>query len=311
MKCGNCATEINPTLVYCQSCGAPVETDFAAIQAAENERIEEAKRIEATLARLSQGALDARIPEEAGRSDDLARIGAEINRMAAAQEASTDALRQVSADIAHDLKTPLQRMTALLHEMQSALPPESPAAALAARALSEAEGAAGVFEGLLQIAQIEGGGGAAAMAPLDLSALAAGIAELYAPAAEDSGHPLTLDLAPALPPVTGNRSLLGQALSNLLENALRHTPEGTAVFLRTGREGPSVFLEVADRGPGIPAAERDKVLRRLYRLEHSRSTPGSGLGLALVAATARLHGAELTLGDGAPGLTVRMRFPLA
>ena len=267
------------------------------------------ERIESALARLSEGALDTRIAAESGRADDLARIGARINRMAEAQEAATEALKQVSADIAHDLKTPLQRMTVLLHDLRDGLADGSREAGLADRALSEAEGAVAVFQGLLRIAQIEGGGARRAFGPVELNALAAGMAELYGPAAEDSGHPLTLELSPAPVTVAGDRDLLGQALANLIENALRHTPEGTAITLRTGIEDGRPMLEVADRGAGIPEGEREKVLRRLYRLERSRTTPGHGLGLSLVAATARLHGAGLALLDNAPGLRVRIAFP--
>ena len=267
------------------------------------------ERIESALARLSEGALDTRIAAESGRADDLARIGARINRMAEAQEAATEALKQVSADIAHDLKTPLQRMTVLLHELRDGLADGSREAGLADRALSEAEGAVAVFQGLLRIAQIEGGGARRAFGPVDLNALVAGMAEIYGPDAEDSAHPLTLELSPAPVVVAGDRDLLGQVLANLVENALRHTPRGTAVALRTRTEAGRAVLEVADRGPGVPEDEREKVLRRLYRLERSRTTPGHGLGLSLVAATARLHGADLALLDNAPGLTIRIVFP--
>ena len=266
-------------------------------------------RIEATLARLGEGALDARIPEEPGRQDDLARIGARINRMAAAQEAATSALRQVSADIAHDLKTPLQRMSALLQDLRARLEEGGAEAVLADRAIAEADGAVAVFQALLQIAQIEGGGARPELVPVDLVALVRGLAELYAPSAEDSGRSLTLDLPEGPVEVRGNRTLLGQAVSNLIENALRHTPEGTAIVLRLARDETGVLLEIADTGPGIPAEERDKVLRRLYRLERSRTTPGHGLGLALVAAVAGYHGAELSLADNAPGLRATIRFP--
>lgn len=293
------ALSLGPTLLVSLGLGA-------ALAARARARVE---RIERALGRLSEGALDTRIPAEPGRADDLARIGAGINRMAEAQEAATGALRQVSADIAHDLKTPLQRMTVLLNDLGDALPAGSREAGLAARALAEAEGAAAVFEGLLRIAQIEGGGARLPFAPVDLNALAAAMAELYGPDAEEAGRELALDLAPGELPVPGERSLIGQALANLIENALRHTPEGTAIRLATLREDGRAVIEVADRGPGIPEAERDKVLRRLYRLERSRTTPGHGLGLALVAATARLHGADLALSDNAPGLKVRLVFP--
>lgn len=265
-------------------------------------------QIEATLARLSEGALDARIPAEPGREDDLARIGAEINRMAAAQEAATEALRQVSADIAHDLKTPLQRMAVILHDLRDTLPDDGAEAALVDRAIAEADGAVAVFHALLQIAQIEGGGARAQFAPVDLARVAAEMAELYAPSAEESRRRIGLHLPGDAVTVPGNRGLIGQALANLIENALRHTPDGTDIEISVRRTDGRAELEVADRGPGIPAGERDKVLRRLYRLEQSRTTPGHGLGLALVAATAAAHGAELILGDNAPGLSVRLRF---
>ena len=279
----------------------------AMIAARARRRVE---RIEATLARLSEGALDARIPTEPGREDDLARIGAQINRMAAAQEASTEALRQVSADIAHDLKTPLQRMTVILHDLRDSLPDDGAEAALADRAIAEAEGAVGVFQSLLQIAEIEGGGAGARFEPVDLARVAAEIADLYIPAAEDSRHRIGLQLPGAPVMISGNRGLVGQALANLIENALRHTPDGTDIDISVRRTDGRAELEVADRGPGIPEDERGNVLRRLYRLERSRSTPGNGLGLALVAATAAAHGAKLTLGDNAPGLSVRLRFPV-
>lgn len=278
----------------------------AMIAARARRRVE---RIEATLARLSDGALDARIPTEPGREDDLARIGAGINRMAAAQEASTEALRQVSADIAHDLRTPLQRMTVILHDLRDSLPDAGAEAALADRAIAEAEGAVGVFQSLLQIAQIEGGGAGARFEPVDLTRVAAGMADLYGPSAETGRHRIGLHLPGAPVIVSGNRGLIGQALANLIENALRHTPDGTDIDISVRHIDGKLELEIADRGPGIPAGERGNVLRRLYRLERSRTTPGHGLGLALVAATAAAHGAELILGDNAPGLSVRLRFP--
>lgn len=277
----------------------------AVIAARARARVE---RIEAALTRLGEGVLDVRIPEEPDRHDDLARIGARINRMAAAQEAATSALRQVSADIAHDLKTPLQRMSVLLADLRARLDETGAEAALADQAIAEAENAVAVFQGLLQIAQIEGGGSKAEMAPVDLVQLARGMEELYAPAAEDAGRSMKLDLPAGAVTVPGNRTLLGQALSNLIENALRHTPEGSPITVRVSATADAALLEVADSGPGIPEAERGKVLRRLYRLERSRTTPGHGLGLSLVAAIAGYHGADLTLADNAPGLKVTLHF---
>lgn len=269
------------------------------------------RRIEAALGRLTQGDLTARVGPAAGtRDDDLARIGAGLDRMAEAQEASVAALRQVSADIAHDLKTPVQRIGVLLNDLRDRLPEGGPEAAIAERAQAEAERAVAVFRSLLQIAQIEGGSPKSRFAPVDLAALARRFAEFYEPAAEDSGHllaPVTLPAGEDFT-VTGDKDLLGQVIANLIENALRHTPAGTSVAITLSREGDAVVLAVADSGPGIPADERERVLRRLYRLERSRTTPGNGLGLALVAAIADLHGAALNLGDNAPGLRVSLRF---
>ncbi|MDT8856011.1 HAMP domain-containing sensor histidine kinase [Paracoccaceae bacterium Fryx2] len=269
-------------------------------------------RIEAALDALTAGDLAARVGGSADRADDLDRIGTRIDRMAAAQEASVSALRQVSADIAHDLKTPVQRIALLLGQLRDGLDPGSAAALLATRAEAEADRAVAVFQSLLTIAQIEGGSPRARFAPVDLGALLATFAEIYAPAAEDSGHLLHLCPLPDRPlPVPGDRSLLGQIIANLIENALRHTPPGTRITLALGQDGGRATLSVCDNGPGIPAEERDQVLRRLYRLERSRTTPGHGLGLSLVAAISALHRADLTLSDAAPGLCVRVAFPAA
>ena len=269
------------------------------------------RRIEATLTRLAAGDLTARVAET-GRQDDLARIGAGLDRMAAAQEAATAALRQVSADIAHDLKTPVQRISVLLADLRDRLPEDATEAAIADRAVAEAERAAGVFQALLQIAQIEGGAPRQRFGPVDLAAVARIFAEIYEPAAEDSGHVLALTGGEGPVPVWGDKGLLGQVIANLIENALRHTPPGSRIALAlTPLPGGGAELAVSDTGPGIPADERDKVLRRLYRLERSRTTPGNGLGLSLVAAIADLHGARLVMEDAAPGLRVLLRFPPA
>lgn len=266
-------------------------------------------RIGTTLDQIAGGDLGARVGPSRG-SDDLGLIGARVDRMAEKQQAATEALRQVTTDIAHDLRTPLQRIGVTLDELERALP-DGPERNLAVRAGHEAERAVAVFGALLQIAQIEGGQGRREMGPVDLVATARQIAELYEPAAEDRGDRLTLDLPNAVVDVPGDADLIGQALANLVENALRHAPEGGEINVRVVKEGESAVLSVADNGPGIPENERDKVLRRLYRLERSRTTSGNGLGLALVAAIADRHGAQLELGDNAPGLLVTLRFPKA
>ncbi len=267
------------------------------------------ERITETLESLTSGDLAARVAALPGDDDDLALIGTRIDRMAERQEASTEALRQVSADIAHDLKTPIQRLAVLLDQLGNSPALGTADAALALRARTEADGIAATFQSLLQIAQIEGGSPRARFTPVNLVEVARTFAEIYEPSAEDSGHGLTSTLPESPVMVMGDSALLGQAVANLLENALRHTPDGTSIDLRVGIEAGRALIEVSDSGPGIPVEERDKVLRRLYRLERSRTTPGSGLGLSLVAVIAELHDADLTLGDNAPGLIVRLDFP--
>ena len=264
--------------------------------------------IERTLSALTSGDLGARVPETTQDKGDITRIGQSVNRMAEAQQHSTEALRQVSADIAHDLKTPIQRVAVQLARLQEmpGLPAE--AQALADQALAETRGITSTFQALLQIAQLEGGTPKSRFEPVDLCEITATFAEIYEPAAEEQNRTLTLSLPEVPVLVPGDRTLIGQMLANLLENALRHTPGGTGIGVSLHQDGAAATLSVRDHGPGIPEAEHQNVLRRLYRLEQSRTTPGSGLGLSLVAAIAELHGATLRLSDANPGLQVEVAF---
>ena len=264
-------------------------------------------RVARTLGRLTSGDLAARVTPTPGWSDDLYRVGVGIDRMAAAQETARAQLRQVSSDVAHDLKTPIQRISVRLEDLaRQPLPPEAEALVDAAQA--DVAGVVSVFHSLLQIAQIEAGTPRSGFRPVDLAGLVQTFAELYEPAATESGHRLeVVEAAPAT--VQGDPDLLGQILANLIENALRHTPAGTRIALSVTTDDGSPTLRVTDDGPGVPEAERGKVLRRLYRLDRSRSTPGSGLGLNLVSVIAELHDARLELGDATPGLRVTLRFP--
>ncbi|MCB1369225.1 MAG: HAMP domain-containing histidine kinase [Rhodobacteraceae bacterium] len=273
------------------------------------------RRIEAvgqTLEKLTAGDLSARVSKTAGRKDDLSSIAEQVDRMAAAQQSSVNALRQVSADIAHDLKTPIQRVAVLLNRAQELPDLPEKLGAILDEAGQETAGIVATFQALLQIAQIEGGSPRSRFRPVDLRALAATFAEVYEPAVEESGHSLAYTCPhPGIMEVLGDKALLGQVLANLIENALRHTPKGSIIELSLRRVGPDVVLGVSDNGPGIPENERDKVLQRLYRLEQSRTTPGNGLGLSLVAVIAELHDARLALGDNDPGLVVKLAFPAA
>lgn len=260
--------------------------------------------IEATLAALTEGDLTARITETRKHEDDLKRIAVRVNKMAAAQEASVEALRQVSADIAHDLKGPLQRVSVMLHDLRDKMDDDDPRVAIVENAEDEAERAVAVFRSLLHIAQIEAGGPKTYFAAVDLAALTRKIGDLYHPTAEETGHSLSIDISTEAS-IQGDEALLGQMIANLLDNVLRHTPAGTAMRLIL-KQGPQLIVE--DNGPGVPAQDRDLVLKRLYRLERSRTTPGNGLGLSLVSAVAELHNATVVLEDATPGLRVAIKF---
>jgi signal transduction histidine kinase len=220
-----------------------------------------------------------------------------------------DGVRLVSNAIAHDLRTPLARLRGRL---ESALrEADSPARfrAAAEAALQELDQVVRLFDALLRIAEIEAGHRRAAFAPVDLAALAADIAELYQPLAEQRGLTLETALAPAA--CAGDRMLLAQVVANLLDNAIKYTPAGGRILIETRRLGSEAEVAVADDGPGIPPEEREKVTRRFYRLEASRTSPGSGLGLSLVVSVAKLHGGRLDLADNAPGLRARLLLPEA
>ncbi|MHA6265129.1 sensor histidine kinase [Arenibacterium sp. CAU 1754] len=264
--------------------------------------------IENTLEDLTTGNLSARTHPLPGWPDDLSSIADKVDRMASAQENSVAALRQVSADIAHDLKTPIQRVSVHLDELGQSETLSDEDRELAQQASQEIDGVVSIFQSLLQIAQIESGSPKTRFAPVDLCDLAKTFGEIYEPAAQEVGRSLSVDTPDAPVMVTGDRDLLGQVLANLIENALRHTQPGTAITVRAGTEYGRPCLSVADTGPGIPEVERENVLQRLYRLERSRTTPGSGLGLSLVSVIAALHGASVELSDNAPGLVVALRF---
>ncbi|MBL4768176.1 MAG: HAMP domain-containing histidine kinase [Rhodobacteraceae bacterium] len=264
--------------------------------------------IESTLALLTSGELGARVDTGNSRQNDLSRIGAQVNRMADAQEKSMSALQQISADIAHDLKSPIQRVSVLLSDLSKTddLPQE--AVDLAERASDETQGIVRVFQSLLQIAQVEGGSPRAGFALVDLGELAATFVDIYQPAAEEQGRQLVLHIPDTPANISGDKTLLGQLLANLIENALRHTPVGTNITVCVAKDADKIHMSVADNGAGIPVDQHQNVLRRLYRLEASRTTPGSGLGLSLVAAIADLHEAELVLLSANPGLKVDLTF---
>jgi signal transduction histidine kinase len=275
------------------------------------------KRIDslsATSRRIMQGDLSGRL-EVTGSGDEFDRLADSLNAMLDRIEHLIYGVKDVSDNIAHDLKTPLTR---LRNRVEAALAGDANAeryrAALEAT-IEESDQLIRTFNALLMIARIEAGSPNGEMTEVDASAIVRDVADLYEPVAETSGAELIVE-APEPIRIRASRELLGQALANLIDNAIKHAagaadqPRPLRVTISTAREGDRLVLKVADTGPGIPAEDRDRVLQRFVRLEKSRSQPGSGLGLSLVAAVVRLHHGTIELGDANPGLVVTVRLPL-
>jgi signal transduction histidine kinase len=216
---------------------------------------------------------------------------------------------RVAQDIAHDLRTPLARLHGRLQALAASAPAAPVRAELEALAGQSAEILA-LFAAILRIAEVEGGGARAGFARIDLAALAQDGALALEAMVEESGRRLQIEAGP-VPPIEGDTRLLTQALVNLVENAVHHTPAGTTITVSVARDGARARMTVRDDGPGIPAADRHRALRRFGRLEAAGERPGHGLGLALVAAIARLHGGTLRLADAGPGLAAHLALPLA
>jgi len=221
---------------------------------------------------------------------------------------------EVSNNIATDLKTPLTRLRNRADEaLRSAEGPDELREALGG-AIEESDNLIRIFNALLMIARMEAGHGSEAMADFDAAEIARDLVELYEPSAEEAGLEMTSAIAANLP-VHGSRELIGQALANLLDNAIKYGSsqegQGGPITVTAERDGDMIRMTVTDRGPGIPAEDRERVLARFVRLEASRSRPGFGLGLSLAVAVARLHGGTLTLGDNAPGLKAVLAIPAA
>ena len=230
--------------------------------------------------------------------------------MARAQEALVASIRQVSSDIAHDLKTPIQRVAVVLEQVMNKTTLTEGQEVLLSRAIGETERIVQTFQSLLQLAQIEGGAVRDRLHPVNLVEVCRDVVDFLEVEAEERGFALSLRVQPnVVACIKGDRHLLSQLIGNLVQNALTHVPKGGPVVVEVTGRGNETVLTVSDHGPGIPEKERGKVLQRLYRLDQSRTTEGNGLGLSLVSAISDLHGARLTLEDNMPGLTVRIIFP--
>ena len=241
------------------------------------------------------------------RGDEFDRLAIRLNRIIARMRVLMDGMRQVSNDIAHDLRTPLTRMRQQLEAGLDEAPEQAPLRGAVEQAIVEVDRLLGTFRAMLRIAHVEARQRKAGFEQLDVSQLFSDIADIYQPVAEDRGQHLrtSIDKGHIL---RGDRALLTQMLANLVENALHHTPRGTSIQLGL-KSAPQVLTGyVADNGQGIPIEARERVLGRFVRLDSSRTIAGDGLGLALVAAVADLHGIKLTLGDAQPGLLVELEF---
>ncbi len=257
---------------------------------------------------IMTGDLSQRIPIR-GSGDELDQLAGNLNSMIDEIERLMDGIRHVSDNIAHDLRTPLTRLRNGLEQLQIDLEDGSPHHEQVEQGITDADQLLATFAALLRIARIEAGGHTAKFKTVDLAALVRDAAELYEALAEEKCIRFSIQVDASVS-LHGDRDLLFQALTNLLDNAIKYTPEGGEVLLELKRSGNTTEITVSDTGAGIAEAERDKVGQRFYRLESSRSTPGSGLGLSLVKAVAKLHGAELLFEDNAPGLKATLRLPI-
>jgi signal transduction histidine kinase len=276
------------------------------------------KRVDAmtgTTQTIMQGDLSGRLPI-AGTNDELDRLAGNLNAMLDRIEALMRGLKEVSDNIAHDLKTPLTRMRNRCEEALRTAEDESQYRAALQNAIEESDGLIRTFNALLLIARAESGQARDGMSEFDAAEIARGIGELYEPLADEKGLVLKVD-APAATPVRGNRELVSQALANLVDNAIKYAaPNGapingaqSEIVVKAIGEGDRILFTVSDPGPGIPEADRSRVVDRFVRLEQSRSMPGSGLGLSLAQAVAHLHGGELRLEDNHPGLRSVIALP--
>lgn len=260
-----------------------------------------------TATQVIKGKLEERVPRR-GTNDEFDILADKINAMLDRIQALMESMRQVSNDIAHDLRTPLSH---LRQHLELARRDERDVAGYERAvdsAIAEADEILATFSALLRIAQIDAGTRRAGFTDVDLSAVFEMIAETFSAVAEDNKQRLEARIAPGIR-LRGDRELLTQMLANLSENAIRHTPAGSTIKLSLGTGASGAIGTVVDDGPGIPEDAREKVFRRFFRMEASRTTPGNGLGLSLVAAVAELHGIKLDLADARPGLTVTLRFP--
>ncbi|NKB43942.1 MAG: HAMP domain-containing protein [Alphaproteobacteria bacterium] len=258
-----------------------------------------------TCRRIMRGDLSQRI-DSAGQSDELSRLSASVNEMLDQIERLMNGMREVSDNVAHDLRTPLNRLRVRLEIAANSATDEKEKAELE-EAIADADGLLSTFASLLRIARAEASL-RRSFGTLDLGSIVEDVVDLYQPLAEDRDVEFssTIDFSAT---GWGDSNLVAQAVANLADNAVKYTPTGGRVSISVKAENGSAVLEITDSGPGIPASYHGKVFERLYRLDDSRTTPGSGLGLSLVSAVAKSHGLSVSLADNDPGLVVTVAFP--
>jgi signal transduction histidine kinase len=263
---------------------------------------------------IMAGDLSGRLPVS-GSGDELDRLAVSLNAMLVRIGELMQGMKEVSDNIAHDLKTPLTRLRNSAEQALRTGGSKDDYRAALERTIEESDGLIRTFNALLLIARTEAGAGSDAFVPVDVSRLLLDFSEMYEPSAEEAGGRLEASIAPDLV-VSGNRELLGQVVANLIDNALKYglPPQAGApqvIRLFAAREGEMIRIVVSDHGPGIPVDQRGKAVERFGRLDDSRNKPGSGLGLSLALAVAHLHKGQLVLGDNQPGLSVTLELPVA
>jgi signal transduction histidine kinase len=264
--------------------------------------------LHAAIGHIIRGQLGVRLPVQGG-GDNLDRVAIAVNGMVEEIERLVHEIRGVGDNIAHDLRTPLTRVRMRLERAREEATTREEFQHAIDRIIGAVDQALTVISAMLRIGEIEHGRRQAAFRPVDLASVLQAAAELYEPLAEESGIRLVLAIEPAHA-VTGDSDLLLEAMGNLLDNAIKYGPPGTEVTLALDCHDRAIVVRVTDCGAGIPLAERGRVLQRFYRSERSRTVQGSGLGLSLVQAIARLHGFGVEIADGNPGCQVRLICPL-
>jgi len=260
--------------------------------------------INQTSRKIMQGDLRRRIATT-GTGDEFDELAVNLNSMLDQIEHGMEGVRRVSDNIAHDLKTPLARLKNRVEELKFRVAGRTEEEAAVDQIIHEADGLLGTFNALLRIARIEYSEQRKGFKSVDLNSILYDLLELYEPLIEEKGQQLNVEISQTME-ISADRDMLFQAFANLLDNAIKYTPDKGVITIRSVKDRSDWYVEISDNGPGIPDEAHEKVILRFYRLDQSRTTPGSGLGLALVFAVLKLHKLDLTFSDNKPGLCVRI-----